>query len=993
MRIVIDLQCLQNGSRHRGIGRYMINLSKQIIEQADGDSVHLVLSAAMGDSIDSVRDEFDPLLPQDQISVFQPLSETQFHSPDNDARRIVSELLRERFLFSINPDVVLVGSMVEGFGDDVVTSIGRLNHKIPTSAILYDLIPLAYPEQYLADPRVHDWYTEKIGYFRDADLLMSISESSRNEGLTHGLRPPCDIVNISTGADPAFTRIDATNSSLLRSKFSITQPYLLYTGASDPRKNLPRLIESFAQLPPRIRASHQLVLGGGMPADHIENLRRVAAAHGLSPEKAVFTGHISDNDMAGLYRDAKAFVFPSYHEGFGLPVLEAMQFGLPCVASNRSSVPEVVGMPEALFDPFSVDSVAQALSKVLTDEPFRKRFVAHCPSQVAKFTWKSSAARALSALRAKFAPPSNAVAGGVSGVRGPGIEMLCREIGKVRARGFANLRAQGAVREIAKSLDRSLPREPNTRQIFVDVTALHHHGLHTGIQRVVRNVLKELPTIAGESWHVVPVYSLGNNSYGMSEKVASMVLGRRAHTDACVIDPRPGDIFLGLDLSDVEVVRNASYFQWLRSIGVSVYFVVYDLLPWLLPDCFPDEACTNYAKWLRIASASDGLVGISRTVADELFAAQRYSGSRRGRPLKIGWFHLGADFKSGTSDSDDLRPELDKLAGKSFFLVVATIEPRKGHAQVLEAFEKLWSGGGNVNLVFAGKKGWMVDKLVDRLHELRETEPRFLWFEDLTDAELEHVYRNAAGVIAASLGEGYGLPITEAFYYGRKVIARDLPVFREIAGTDAVYFAGSSGEALADAIFDLIEQSSAQHIHDQKPSRVVSWKESTRQLWDNIGSGRWHKTWMPSRGWEPMLRVSIPASDPRFGTQVGVLNSERGQQPLLACSGEESGWLLYGPYLSLPRGRYSVNVSGSLHFDTDTPQDTYFDIVAKGGATTFYRASLPSEKDDRLLFAEIELVDPCGDMEIRIHVGQGTRATVRSVLIQQSPAGMAPADA
>jgi glycosyltransferase involved in cell wall biosynthesis len=985
MRIVIDLQCLQNGSRHRGIGRYMLNLSKQIIQQADGDEIHLTLNASMSDSIESVRDDFDSLLPQEHISVFQPLNSAQFHSPDNDARRIVSETLRERFLLSLEPDAVLVGSMVEGFGDEVVTSIGRLHRAIPTSAILYDLIPLTYPEKYLADERVHAWYWEKIEYLKRADLLLSISESSRNEGLLHKLQPPEGIVNISTGADPSFTQIEPTNGDLLRSRFSITGPYLLYTGASDPRKNLPRLIESFARLPRAILASHQLVLGGGMPADHTNALREAASAHGLSPDKIVFTGHISDSDMVGLYRGAKAFVFPSYHEGFGLPVLEAMQFETPCVASNRSSVPEVVGMPEALFDPFSVDSITQALTKALTDDEFRTRFAAHCPLQVAKFTWEASARRALDALRSTFKPLNNKANQHARQGAEPDVAGLCQQIAQVSAGGRAQLCNPDALREMAVSVDRSLPRGDRAKHLFVDVTALHHHGLNTGIQRVVRNVLKELPPIAGPQWQVVPVYCSAKADYRVSEKVASSVLGQHMSDDGCCIDPRPGDIFLGLDLNDVDVARNASYFAWLRTIGVSVYFIVYDLLPWLLPDYFSSEVCANYSRWLKVASASDGLVGISRTVADELLDVQKYMGTRRRRSLKIGWFHLGADFKPSMSPTGDIRSEMSSLAGKRFFLVVATIEPRKGHAQVLEAFEKLWSEGSDVHLVFAGKQGWMVEELVQRLCDLQQTEPRFHWFQDLTDVELEHAYLHAAGVIAASMGEGYGLPIVEALHYGCRVIARDIPVFREIAQEHAVYFGGTSRQSLADAVMGLARNPSAPGVRPAGSPQTVRWKQSTQQLWDNIGEGRWYDAWMPSRDWKPLLQLSLQAVDQQFGTQIGKIGTAPDKQPLIVSGGEQAGFLLHGPYVHIPPGRFTVSAAGTLETDGNGLDESFFDVVANNGTKILIKGALANRQPRYLFSAEFETQESYTDVETRIHVGQGLKASVSRISLLQLP--------
>jgi glycosyltransferase involved in cell wall biosynthesis len=985
MRIVIDLQCLQNGSRHRGIGRYMLNLAKNMIRQADGDEIRILLNASFSDTIEPIRDGFDSLLPQDRISVFEPLHPVQFHASENDARRIVSEYLRENFLLSLMPDVVLVGSIVEGFGDEVVTSLGRLHTSIPTAAILYDLIPLIFKDEYLANDRAREWYMEKIGYLRQADLLLSISESSRDEGLQHGLQPAERIVNISTAVDPAFFSMEGTSAAELRSRFSIVKDYLLYTGASDHRKNLPRLIEAFARLPREIRASHQLVLGGGMPSEHLESMRRHASQYGLAPEDVILTGHISDRDMVGLYTSAKAFVFPSYHEGFGLPVLEAMHFGLPCVASDRSSVPEVVGLQDALFDPFSIDSIRHALTKVLVDEAFRQKFRVHCPVQTAKFSWEASAARALETLRARFASPTSGSARPATHkLQRPDLPTLCRHISSVRATGHAQLWRPQELRQLAVCLDRSLPESSGRRRLFVDVSALHQNDGNTGIQRVVRNVLKNLPSVVGNGWEILPVFCATTvDDYRHSGKVCWSVWRHKIENDEEPIDPRAGDIFLGLDLHDVLVAAKANLIRDMRNKGVSVYFVVYDLLPFLTPEYFPHMVCLNYIEWLRAVSQADGLIGISRAVADELLAAQKSVGSSRGRPLRIGWFHLGADFCRTGQDESTLRPSMADLSNKTFFLVVATIEPRKGHAQVLEAFEQLWKEGLDFHLVFAGKKGWMVEALTERLRDLQKTEPRLHWYEDLNDAELEYTYRQASGLIAASMGEGYGLPIVEAFHHNCRVIARDLPVFREIGGERAKYFTGTSGQALAAVIKDFGNGSSPPTNQSDGKVDSIDWEESTRQLWDNIGEGNWYRTWMPPADWQANLFMSLLAVDSRFGTQIGEPDSAPDKHPLIVSRGARAGFLLHGPYIALPQGRFKISALGDLELNGSDAAHNYFDVAADKGTTILFKQNLNQKCKGQLFSAEFETQEEFSDVEVRIHVGEGALASIRRVAIQQ----------
>jgi glycosyltransferase involved in cell wall biosynthesis len=158
--------------------------------------------------------------------------------------------------------------------------------------------------------------------------------------------------------------------------------------------------------------------------------------------------------------------------------------------------------------------------------------------------------------------------------------------------------------------------------------------------------------------------------------------------------------------------------------------------------------------------------------------------------------------------------------------MVGTVEPRKGHADALDAFDMLWKEGLDVNLVIVGKKGWMVNALARRLRTYGAHEPRLLWLENASDEYLEHLYAAAVALIAASHGEGFGLPLIEAARHKLPVIARDLPVFREVAGEHAYYF-----DDLASALKNWLTlfRQGRHPAPDDMP--WCTWKESARRLW------------------------------------------------------------------------------------------------------------------------------------------------------------------
>ena len=143
MRIVIDMQGAQStGSRNRGIGRYTLSLAQAIVRNRGNHEVFLALNGLFPDAIEPIRAAFDELLPQENIRVWQAPGPVHSVSNENNWRRHTAELVREAFLASLKPDIVVVSSLFEGLVDDAVTSVGTLSNTVPTAVLLYDLIPL-----------------------------------------------------------------------------------------------------------------------------------------------------------------------------------------------------------------------------------------------------------------------------------------------------------------------------------------------------------------------------------------------------------------------------------------------------------------------------------------------------------------------------------------------------------------------------------------------------------------------------------------------------------------------------------------------------------------------------------------------------------------------------------------------------------------------------------------------------------------------------------
>jgi len=1225
MRIAIDMQGAQASNAQRGIGRYTLSLTQAMARARGEHELILVLNGALPDSIEPIRAAFDGLLPADAIRVWDCPGPVAAADPGNDWRRRSAELLREAFIASLDPDIVLVSSLFEGLGDEAVTSVGALT-TLPTAVVLYDLIPLIRRQPYLENPAVENWYENKIGHLRRAALLLAISESSRHEGIAYLGFPAADCVTISTAADAHFRpqTIDPQAAAELRARYGLKGPFVMYTGGIDHRKNIEGLIRAYALLPTHLRASHQLaIVCSAQPAARAA-LVKLARQQGLAEDRLVLTGYVPEEDLLALYSLCELFVFPSFHEGFGLPALEAMSCGRAVIASGTSSLPEVIGRADALFDPTSDAAIAARIEQVLGDPALRAELERHGLEQAKRFSWDDSARRAIAALEGWHAarpqavpaparrprmayvsplPPARSgisdysaellpqlarhydidviVAQGgvetpwirancgvrsvewlrahaqdyervvyhfgnsefhqhmfgllgevpgvvvlhdfflsglvahmevtgyqpdywaralyeghgyaalahrfhaadtadvvwaypcnagvlrgalgvivhsensrrlahqwygpeaarnwavvphlrvpepaadraaarrtlgleadnfvvcsfgllgpsklndrllaawlasalardercvlvfvgenrpspfglelVSAIRRSGLEQRIRITGwadtatfrhylaaadvgvqlRTRSRGetsgtvldcmnyalptivnangsMADLRSDGVWKlnddfansdltaaletlwrdpqrrsslgeqarriilkdhspfhcaalyyqaietayakagaglpalasavglldgapaqeqpwaSLARAAALSIPSALPRRQLLLDISELVQRDARSGIQRVVRSVLRELLDNPPPGYLVEPVYATVDQGYRYAR---TYTLGLLACPQGLYSDEpvefHSGDMFLGLDLQPHVVAAQQAFYRYLRRVGVAVHFVVYDLLPVTLPQAFSPGAADHHNQWLSVVTEGDGAVCISAAVADELRAWTREHGKPRLRPFHVASFHLGADIGS-SAPSTGMPAEgtavLAQLRQRPTFLMVGTLEPRKGHQQALAAFEQLWADGVDANLVIVGKQGWMVEALVERMTGHTERDRRLFWLDGISDEFLEQVYAASACLIAASYGEGFGLPLIEAAQHKLPIVARDIPVFREVAGSHAHYFEGEAPAALAASLKEWMALHAAGQAVRSEAMPWLSWRESTRQL-------------------------------------------------------------------------------------------------------------------------------------------------------------------
>jgi len=312
------------------------------------------------------------------------------------------------------------------------------------------------------------------------------------------------------------------------------------------------------------------------------------------------------------------------------------------------------------------------------------------------------------------------------------------------------------------------------------------------------------------------------------------------------IEFQAGDIFFGLDVQFAVIPAQIDFYKKMSRSGVKIYLMVHDLLPILSPEFFEGGVLEFYELWLlTIGEVSDGVITVSKSVANELKDWIESKNIVREKPLKIGWSHNGSDFQSSKPTfglPEDADKTLSVLKNNTSFLSVGTLEPRKGHLQMLEAFEILWEKGLNVNLVFVGKEGLNVENLKNKISKSPELGNRLFWLSGISDEYLEKVYQVSTCLICPSMGEGFGLPIVEGAQKGIPMIIRDIPVFKEVAGNNATYFSGIQAEDLAIVISKWIEDHKQGLVVPSSDIKWIKWETSAKNLKDVLINENWYDT-------------------------------------------------------------------------------------------------------------------------------------------------------
>lgn len=748
MRIIIDMQGAQTKSRFRGIGRYTMAFAQAVVRNRGEHEVLLALSGLFPETITPIRAAFEGLLPQENIVVWHAPGPVNEANEANCSLRKAAELIRESFLASLNPDIIHVCSMFEGYVDDAVTSIGLLDRETPVSVTLYDLIPLLNAQDYLApNPRYSAHYHGKLRSLKRAALYLAISDSSKKEATEHLYVPERDCVNTYLGVDPRF-RVMASSEpegAAVLERMGITEPFVLYTGGSDDRKNLPRLIEAWAQLPPGVRHGHQLLFAGNMPDHHVCRFKQLAREKGLLEDEFLIGGYVSDEELAWLYNLCKLFVFPSWHEGFGLPPLEAMACGAPVLAANTTSLPEVIDLDAALFNPFDAADISNKLRTALIDEEFLSMLRTHGPEQARRFSWDTTATLSIKAWQERLSrhrrPPEK-----------PSWQ-------QARARHDAMLHQQ--IDKIAQVLaNHGAPCRDQRR--IADALALNEETTLAHLRS------RSLPPKL--TWRIEGPFD-SSYSLALVNRELARALDKAGHTVVLHSTEGPGDFdadptFLAAnpDLARMHQ-REQAISQWDADITSR------NLYPPRVADMHSRLNLLHAYGWEESGFPLDWADAFNQSLQGMTVMSEhvRKVMVDHGVTVPIAVSSLGIDHWLRVEPDETYR-----LDAKAFrFLHVSSCFPRKGADTLLRSFGRAFRAKDDVTLViktFANPH----NQIHQWLAEARNNDTDFPDVQiiegDYTDEQMKSLYAQCHVLVAPSRAEGFGLPMAEAMLSNLAVI-------------------------------------------------------------------------------------------------------------------------------------------------------------------------------------------------------------------------------
>lgn len=742
MRILIDLQGNQNNSRERGIGRAALALTKGIIRNAGEHQVFVLLNSLFADTIAPIRAELQGILPQENIIEFYVPNNLQESREENSWRLRAAELTREWFVSAFNPDAVIICSLFEGVTDNTVASLGLLGSPVITAVMVHDLIPLLDPDHYLGQGIFREWYFKKLEYLQSADIFLTISNSATQELLNHLEVDKRAVVNMGSGVDTVFhaMKLSSRRKHEVLTKFGIKRKFLMHTSALDPRKNFEGLVRAFAAIPYSIRKDYQLVLVFKIKQKvDADNFYKLAVELGLRKDELILTGFVTDQQLIELYSLTFLFIFPSFHEGFGLPPLEAMSCGAPAIGSNVTSIPEVIGRADALFDPYSTDSMRQVMQRAMTDEEFWRSLKQHASEHSRTFSWDKTARIAISALEQRVLSKKSSVE-----VTGPipvnDLRSFAKQLGLIKAKVAPT---EEDYLQVAEAFYKN--------QLLLDKINAHAHN-----EKLVWRV--EGPFDSS--------YSLALVNRETARAIKSLGHEVVLHSTEGFGDFAPNSQFLKSNPELAEMHNLVGHYP--QSI---VDVTSRNIYPPRVSDMHSSLNILHHYAWEESGFPQDWAASFNKSLDGITCTSKHVEKILIDNGVYVPLVNIG----NGVDHWERIKPSATyQIKARKFKLLhVSTCLPRKGPLALLDGYGIAFSIDDDVSLIIKTTPNEH-NKVHHWIEERRASNPKYPHIvvieDDISNSDLKALYQQCDVLVQPACAEGFGLPMAEAMLSGIPVI-------------------------------------------------------------------------------------------------------------------------------------------------------------------------------------------------------------------------------
>lgn len=396
----------------------------------------------------------------------------------------------------------------------------------------------------------------------------------------------------------------------------------------------------------------------------------------------------------------------------------------------------------------------------------------------------------------------------------------CLSFGEAIRSDWSGLRFQ------RKEKMRFVDAEADEKTFFIDISRFYCHDDHTGIQRRIQKQLDYLLTDPDFAPSARLVYF---DPQYKSFFPAWKFLQKHYPDNPYMEDKRritfhKGDELVMMQCYVPDGMRLSRY----PAHGVRITAVIDDVIPLQHPEMVVSNL--QYKQHFNhIVRYVSKILTVSYSAIDDIKSYIAANCPFAHTSIAYGCTYNGCNFQKkevSALEGEDLG-KYKPLQGKTFVLAIGTIEPRKGYADALGAFEELWKRGSSACMVFVGRPGFKSGQFIKQVSENAEYGKKLFLFQGASDALLAQVYKDCSFVLNCSYAEGFGIPLMEATFYGKAVLARDLPVFEELMRDQARYFHGNDPKEMADAIQQALDdvEKGTFHVADTSKIDYYTWKQ------------------------------------------------------------------------------------------------------------------------------------------------------------------------